>query len=56
MYVSGIYVTGLVPCFINAVDLLLYKLHVFQAESLQLFIQFAHLGTPYSSASVMHKQ
>ena len=31
MYASGIYVTGLVPCLVNAVDFLLYKLHVFQA-------------------------
>ena len=25
MYASGIYVTGLVPCLVNAVDFLLYK-------------------------------
>ena len=31
MYASRIYVTGLVPCLVNAVDFLLYKLHVFQA-------------------------
>ena len=28
MYASGIYVTGLVPCLVNAVDFLLYKLKV----------------------------
>ena len=54
MYVSGIYVNGLMPCLVNAVDFLLYKLHTrFPSCSLQLFIQFAHLGTPYSSASVI---
>ena len=47
MYASRIYVTGLVPCLVNALDFLLYKLHIFQASSLQLFIHFAHLGTPY---------
>ena len=31
MYASRIYVTGLVPCLVNAVDFLLYKLHVFRA-------------------------
>ena len=25
MYASGIYVTGFVPCLVNAVDFLLYK-------------------------------
>ena len=32
MYASGIYVTGLVPCLVNAVDFLLYKLHVLVSE------------------------
>ena len=31
MYASGIYVTGLVPCLVNAVDFLLYELHIFRA-------------------------
>ena len=31
MYASWIYVTGLVPCLVNAVDFLLYKLHIFRA-------------------------
>ena len=31
MFASGIYVTGLVPCLVNAVDFLLYKLHIFRA-------------------------
>ena len=31
MYAFGIYVTGLVPCSVNAVDFLLYKLHIFRA-------------------------
>ena len=31
LYASGIYVTSLVPCLVNAVDFLLYKLHVFHA-------------------------
>ena len=31
MYASRIYVSGLVPCLVNAVDFLLYKLHVFRA-------------------------
>ena len=30
MYASRIYVTGLVPCWVNAVDFLLYELHVFR--------------------------
>ena len=25
MYASGIYLTGLIPCLVNAVDFLLYK-------------------------------
>ena len=39
MYASGIYVTGLVPCLVNAVDFLLYKLHVLVSE-LQSTINF----------------
>ena len=31
MYASGIFVTGLVPCLVNVVDFLLYKLHIFRA-------------------------
>ena len=31
MYASWIYVIGLVPCLVNAVDFLLYKLHIFRA-------------------------
>ena len=54
MYASGIYVTGLVPCLLNAVDFLLYKLHVIQAEvssylpslhALKLHIQVHQLCT-----------
>ena len=54
MYASGIYVTGLVPCLLNAVDSLLYKLHVFRAEvssylsslhTLELHIQVHQLCT-----------
>ena len=47
MYASRIYVTGLVPCLVKAVDFLLYKLHTcFPSCSLQLFIQFV---TPWNS-------
>ena len=54
MYASGIYVTGLVPCLVNAVDFLLYKLHVFRAavssylsslHTLELHIQVHQLCT-----------
>ena len=31
MHASGIYVTDFVPCLVNAVDFLLYKLHVLRA-------------------------
>ena len=31
MYESRIYVRGLVPCLVNAVDFFLYELHVFRA-------------------------
>ena len=33
MYASGIYVTGLVPCLVNAVDFLLYELHISELQS-----------------------
>ena len=54
MYASRIYVTGLVPCLVNAVDFLLYKLHVFRAavssylsslHTLELHIQVHQLCT-----------
>ena len=54
MYASGIYVTSLVPCLVNAVDFLLYKLHVFRAavssylsslHTLELHIQVHQLCT-----------
>ena len=40
MYASGIYVTGLVPCLVNAVDFLLYKLHFFRAAVSSYFSSF----------------
>ena len=52
-YIS-IYVTGLVPCLVNAVDFLLYELHVFRAavssylsslHTLELHIQLHQLCT-----------
>ena len=49
MYASVIYVTGLVPYLVKALDFLLYKLQTrFPRRSLQLqlIIQFAHLGSP----------
>ena len=54
MYASGIYVTGLVPCLVKAVDFLLYKLHIFPAavssylsslHTLELHIQVHQLCT-----------
>ena len=54
MYASGIYVTGLVPCLVNAVDFLLYELHIFRAavssylsslHTLELHIQVHQLCT-----------
>ena len=54
MYASGIYVSGLVPCLVNSVDFLLYKLHVFRAAvssylsslyTLELHIQVHQLCT-----------
>ena len=54
MYASRIYVTGLVPCFVNVVDFLLYKLHFFQdavssylssLHTLELHIQVHQLCT-----------
>ena len=54
MYASGIYVTGLVPCLVNAVGFLLYKLHILRAavssylsswHTLELHIQVHQLCT-----------
>ena len=54
IYASGIYVTSLVPCLVDAVDFLLYKLHVFRAavssylsslHTLELHIQVHQLCT-----------
>ena len=54
MYASRIYVTSLVPCLVDAVDFLLYKLHVFWAavssylsslHTLELHIQVHQLCT-----------
>ena len=54
MYASRIYVTALVPCLVNAVDFLLYKLYVFRAavssylssvHTLELHIQMHQLCT-----------
>ena len=54
MYAFGINVTGLVPYFVNAVDFLLYKLHIFRAavssylsslHTLELHIQVHQLCT-----------
>ena len=43
MYAFGIYVTSLVPCLVNAVDFVLYKLH--SLLTLELHIQVHQLCT-----------
>ena len=54
MYASRIYVTDLFPCLVNAVDFLLYKLHIFRTavssylsslHTLELHIQVHQLCT-----------
>ena len=63
MYASGIYVTGLVPCLVNAVDFLLYKLHIFRAavssylsslHTLKLHIQVHQLCTKNKHNTWIH--